>query len=212
MAKKNFYAVAVGRKPGIYTTWNECKEQVDGYSGAKYKGFITEDDALRFLNGETGDVVTADCPIAYVDGSFDAASWRYSCGVVILNGNRETHLSDCGDDPELATMRNVAGEILGATMAMQYAKDNGMKEIMIVHDYEGIAKWCTGEWKCNKDGTKEYRDFFLDMSNSINIGFKKVKGHSGDFYNDLADCLAKKELGIQISKTFEEYIQTKRSE
>ena len=27
--KKKFYAVAVGRKPGIYTTWDECKKQVD---------------------------------------------------------------------------------------------------------------------------------------------------------------------------------------
>jgi hypothetical protein len=28
MAKKKFYAVAVGRKVGIYDTWDECEKQV----------------------------------------------------------------------------------------------------------------------------------------------------------------------------------------
>lgn len=27
MAKKNFYAVTIGRNPGIYPTWKECKEK-----------------------------------------------------------------------------------------------------------------------------------------------------------------------------------------
>ena len=39
MAKKNYYAVKKGKIPGIYRTWNACKEQVNGYPGAIYKGF-----------------------------------------------------------------------------------------------------------------------------------------------------------------------------
>ena len=34
MAKKKFYAVKKGRKPGIYQTWNEAKSQVSGFKGA----------------------------------------------------------------------------------------------------------------------------------------------------------------------------------
>ncbi|WP_286149303.1 RNase H1/viroplasmin domain-containing protein, partial [Thomasclavelia cocleata] len=37
MAK--FYAVKIGRKPGIYLTWDECKQQVDKFKGAVYKSF-----------------------------------------------------------------------------------------------------------------------------------------------------------------------------
>ena len=37
-----FYAVRKGKKTGIYTTWDECKEQVDGYPKAEYKGFKTK--------------------------------------------------------------------------------------------------------------------------------------------------------------------------
>lgn len=43
MAKKlKFYVVWDGVKPGVYNSWNECKKQVDGYEGAKYKSFDSE--------------------------------------------------------------------------------------------------------------------------------------------------------------------------
>ena len=32
-----YYAVAVGKKPGIYTKWDECKARVHGFPGAVYK-------------------------------------------------------------------------------------------------------------------------------------------------------------------------------
>ena len=43
-----FYAVAKGRKPGIYLTWEDCKKQVDGFSGSKYKRFDTKEEAESF--------------------------------------------------------------------------------------------------------------------------------------------------------------------
>jgi ribonuclease HI len=43
MPKSKFYVVWVGKTPGIYTTWDECRKQVDGYDGARYKGFPTEE-------------------------------------------------------------------------------------------------------------------------------------------------------------------------
>lgn len=68
--------------------------------------------------------------------------------------------------------------------------------ITIYHDYEGIAKWCLGDWKTNKEGTKAYKAFYEEASKEVSIRFQKVTGHSGDHYNDLADHLAKKALGI----------------
>ena len=52
MAKKKFYAVKVGKIPGIYSTWNECEAQVKGVSGAKYKSFATLKEAEEFLTKE----------------------------------------------------------------------------------------------------------------------------------------------------------------
>ena len=39
MAKKKYYAVKVGKKPGIYLTWDECKLQIEGYRVKNIKGF-----------------------------------------------------------------------------------------------------------------------------------------------------------------------------
>lgn len=94
-------------------------------------------------------------------------------------------------DGNLIDMRNVAGEIKAAECAMQFCLDHNIKSLDIYHDYEGIAKWCTGEWKASKTGTQLYKQFYNDIKDHICIRFFKVKGHSGDKYNDLADQLAK---------------------
>jgi len=50
MAKKNFYVVWNGITPGIYTNWNEAKVQVEGYDGAIYKSFKSEEEAKKAFN------------------------------------------------------------------------------------------------------------------------------------------------------------------
>lgn len=47
-----FYVVWVGLKPGIYTNWPECKAQVEGQIGARYKSYPTLDEARQaFADG-----------------------------------------------------------------------------------------------------------------------------------------------------------------
>lgn len=47
--KSNFYAVYSGRVPGIYYTWDECKEQVNGFKKPQYKKFTNYNDALQYM-------------------------------------------------------------------------------------------------------------------------------------------------------------------
>ncbi len=49
MSKKKYYAVKVGKTPGIYLTWADCSAQVTGYKGAKYKSFATIEEAVEFI-------------------------------------------------------------------------------------------------------------------------------------------------------------------
>ena len=49
MAKKQYYVVIKGRTPGIYTNWEDCKAQVNGYKGAKYKGFKSIQEAQQYI-------------------------------------------------------------------------------------------------------------------------------------------------------------------
>lgn len=52
MAKNKFYVVWQGRTCGIFVHWNECKAQVDGFEGAKYKSFETKQEADKaFTDG-----------------------------------------------------------------------------------------------------------------------------------------------------------------
>jgi ribonuclease HI len=52
MAKNKFFVVWQGKTPGIYDSWEACKKQVDGFTGAKYKGFPTLDLAKSALNDD----------------------------------------------------------------------------------------------------------------------------------------------------------------
>ena len=53
MTSKKYYAVASGRKPGIYDNWPAAQAQVTGYPGAKFKGFLTREEADAWLKKPT---------------------------------------------------------------------------------------------------------------------------------------------------------------
>lgn len=287
--KKNYYAVKNGRKPGIYTTWEDCQQEIIGFSGAVYKGFETLEEAQEFMknagangkrvipkkvveekststgvfgdaelestadllilnsdqkkgkkkgsgsveekdqggfleanetNGEqkadleasgmavdrmTADRMAADemegvdryCINAYTDGSYDALTKAFSCGVVLLTPNGRFFMNEkySANDNNTET-RNVAGELKGAELAIRYAMLNGYRRIRIYHDYEGVAAWAAGEWQAKSEVAKVYVDFIGKASSKIEIQFQKVAAHTGNKYNEIADKLAKSALII----------------
>ncbi|MBM3404893.1 MAG: ribonuclease H [Bacteroidetes bacterium] len=46
MGKIKYYVVWKGKKPGIYDSWEACREQVEGFQGARYKSFPTRELAV----------------------------------------------------------------------------------------------------------------------------------------------------------------------
>ena len=84
--------------------------------------------------------------------------------------------------------------MLGAMYAAQWALVNGYEIIEIRYDYEGIEKWATNAWKANNTLTKKYAEFMRRKQTQIRISFRKVKSHSGDYYNEKVDKLAKSAL------------------
>jgi len=210
MAKK-YYAIRCGKVTGIYNTWSECKSLVTGVSGAEYKGFETLEEAQIYMSGAVSAVADSEDIendhyvhlsdklgknniIAYVDGSYNAVTKEFSYGMVILHAGKELCFSEKIDMPELGEMRNVAGEIKGAEAAMRYAVEHNCEKVAIYHDYEGVAKWCTGAWQAKKEGTKAYKSYFDSVKDKVSIEFVKVKAHSNIKYNEMADQLAKKAI------------------
>ncbi|MDR1808866.1 MAG: ribonuclease H family protein [Prevotella sp.] len=50
MPKKKYYVVWKGVNPGVYDNWNDAKAQVNGYEGAVYKSFPTQEEANAAYN------------------------------------------------------------------------------------------------------------------------------------------------------------------
>ena len=199
MAKK-FYAVRQGKVTGVFTSWDECKDSVSGYPSAEFKSFPTRIEAECYMRGEevtTTIIPREDAVVAYVDGSYKADTQEFSYGAVLFVNGEEIEMSHAYSEPEYAEMRNVAGEIVGAGQVMKYCVANGIKKLDLYHDYEGIAKWCKGEWKTTKTVTKRYKEFYDKIKTQLDVRFIKVKGHSGDVNNDRADAIAKAALGIK---------------
>lgn len=207
----NFYAVKQGRKPGVYNTWAQCEEQIKGFSGAKYKKFTSLEEAEIFagiIDGKNNvdkdeqlekSKEEQDTLYAYVDGSFNNKEKVAGYGLVLVK-NEHVIFKDLGAfrSMEMNESKNVFGEIRGALKAVELAIANDFKDITIVYDYMGIECWAKGDWKANKVLTRDYKEFMQKYMKKINIKFKKVKAHSGeDKYNDMADLLAKKAVGIR---------------
>lgn len=137
---------------------------------------------------------------AFIDGSYNPATNVYGCGGFLVDQYGLHHvILDSGNDPEKAKMRNVAGEILGAMAAISLASDLNMERLTIFHDYEGIAAWPKGRWKCKKHATREYAMFVWKMMDAgMRIYFQHVRGHSGIDGNEEADKLAKIAVGLEV--------------
>ena len=96
MSKVKYYAVKIGKVPGIYMSWDECRENVSGFSGAEYKSFGTIEEARAYLGMQTDGqnckmilVVNAD------EGDHDWQVVKLPCDIVMdgdFNLNNLMHL------------------------------------------------------------------------------------------------------------------------
>ena len=199
-----YYAIRNNEYEGVYTSWDECK---DYRKGGELKSFKTLEEANKFIAGEinyeTGKYkeekdsfkITEDV-YSFVDGSFNEELGIYGCGgYLYVNG--EKHVIQAAMSDDLVSMRNVAGEILGAKLAVEKALELNLKEITIYYDYLGIEMWAEHKWQAKKEGTKEYVNFMDDSRKKIKINFKKVRGHIGISGNEEADKLAKGAVGVE---------------
>ena len=77
---------------------------------------------------------------AFIDGSFDPKSKIYGYGGFLVDQHGKKHyIQGAGSDPNLAKMRNIAGEVLGARTIIALALELHMHKLTLFHDYEGIA-------------------------------------------------------------------------
>lgn len=233
MAKKKYYAVKCGVKPGIYETWAECEIQIKGFSSAQYKSFGSIAEAEKYMSGEEDISAESvnfenkhmseqmneqveeelrrlgeDEVIAFVDGSYSSTEEKSGFGVIIIdNRGIQTPLYKSFTkklSADFLELRNVAAELEGVKEAIKWAIAYNKTKIKIYYDYEGIGKWADGSWQAKKDITRQYVAFLREKRVLIAIEFCKVPAHSGIEYNEIADKLAKSSLLEKGYRTYDD--------
>lgn len=133
---------------------------------------------------------------AYIDGSYNEEKDIYGSGIFTLyNGNMNKYIRP-GKCVESKKYRNVAGELEASIWAIKQAIKEKAKTVVIYHDYEGVAKYAEGSWKAKKEYTKAYKAKFEQLNKKVAVKFVWIKSHKGHKYNELADMLAKKAVGL----------------
>ena len=133
----------------------------------------------------------------WVDGSFSKVGTHFIYGgaAIAYVGDAEEPIifRTAGEDSNWARMRNVAGELLSVMgiLSQLMAFKDSIERVVIFHDYDGIAKWVTGEWQAKKLCTQAYKEYVETVQKELQVSFIHVKAHTGNINNEKADAVAK---------------------
>lgn len=197
-----FYGVRRGRRTGIFESWEACLAQVHQFPGAEYKAFPTREEAEAFVRLSSAKQSTTKTKSKksspsiieiWVDGSCiprGHGSLRLGWGLLVKKNGVEIHRDKGNDIPhEAVEHRNVAGEILAILKAIKWCQSQGISEMTIYYDYQGLESWATGAWRAKLPFTKAYAHAVNESG--ITIHWVKVRAHSGNPENEIVDKLAK---------------------
>lgn len=218
MPKKKYYAVACGRKVGVFTVWygsTGAEAQVAGYPGARFKGFASRDQAEAWLlqGGKHGTdarrkkkkTPPADTPPEgegeqggiqiYTDGGCIDNPGPGGYGVVIIDGDNQVELSQ---GFKLTTNNRM--ELLACIAALEYIRERSDITLFSDSKYvvDGVRRgWAKG-WRSRgwmkSNGQKALNtdlwSRLLDLLDYHTVSFRWVKGHAGNPGNERCDALA----------------------
>ncbi len=159
----------------------------------------SEENAETAEAEEAGEAQESVCEAlileAYVDGSFNKNTGVYGGAVIMVNNGDVINIRT-NHGTKMNSMRNVAGEISAAALAVKMAEEFLADSLVIKYDYEGIEKWATGAWKTKNEYTAQYAAF-MNKERPFPIAFEHVKAHTGDKYNEMADDMAVRAVGLK---------------
>jgi len=154
MAFRKFYVVWAGYSPGIYDSWEECKAQIDGFPGARYKAFNSQTEATMAFREDADDIGVLraiaghDTPIvnyeAFPEIRRDAIAVDAACagnpgrmeyrGVDVGTGAELFHFGPVDDGT------NNVGEFLALVHALALCKKQGWT-VPIYSDSKTARAW-----------------------------------------------------------------------
>lgn len=156
--KSKFYVVWKGRKTGIFTTWEECAEQVKGFTGAEYKAFESRATAERAFRGDyrqyagkpasSGQWLFAPVPPVAESYCVDAAC-SGSPGRLEYRGIHTSTGKGIFRQGPFENGTNNVGEFLAIVHALAWLQQKGIAA-PVYSDSETAIAWVRAK-KCNSD-------------------------------------------------------------
>lgn len=221
--KKKYYSVARGRKTGIFERWygpDGAEVQIQGFTGARYKGFQTKEEARQWLDSMAVEPRSSTRPqthskrsrdgtsapalvplpkagkvIMYTDGgcSFNPGPGGY--GVVLFKGKERKELSGgfrLTTNNRMELTACIAGlKALKTPASVTICSDS--KYIVEAMSQGWAHKWRTNGWMRTKTDAAENYDLWeqlLQLCDKHRVEFVWVKGHAGNPENECCDRLA----------------------
>lgn len=147
MKKSKYYVVWEGFAPGVYDSWDECQLQVDGYKGAKYKAFDTQEDAVEAFRGKAEDHIDL---LRGISNHYNAARSTSSKSKVTASPTHPAIIRDslavdaaCSGNPGTMEYRGVyvaTGEEIFRLKPMQQGTNNIGEFLALVHGLALLKK------------------------------------------------------------------------
>ncbi|MFW8601273.1 ribonuclease HI [Desulfobacterota bacterium M19] len=220
MAKKKYYAVAVGRQTGIFDNWPLAEAQVKGWPKARFKGFPSRREAEAWLENPQYSTGAAKCgvtrkrpPVAKIKAPDKHEGLViYTDGGSINNpgpGGYGAVIIDYDLDP--AVRREISGgyrlttnnrmELMACIAALR-SLGASERPIALYSDssyvVNGVNKGWARKWRLNgwlKSDKKpalnaDLWEELLDLTAGLAVTFNWVKGHAGNTLNERCDQLA----------------------
>lgn len=218
--KKKYYAVVIGKVPGIYTQWFGAKgaqAQVHGFPGAVYKGFASLADAKAYLSSApTQKRNTPNAPsrarrdsqhqrhfcadetgkiVIYTDGGSLGNPGPGGYGIVIIKG---TQCKELSKGFRLTTNNRM--ELLACIEGLKAVR--APSAIVLYSDSQyvinGMTKGWAKKWRANRwmrTSTEpainpDLWEKLLNLCEKHDVTFCWVKGHAGNAGNERCDTLA----------------------
>lgn len=209
------FAVAKGYETGIYPAYEIALAQTEHYAGASMKKFANLEGAKVWLSSynirkprifsatakpdtkkpkkidEFGDIA-----IAYTDGSHDPKTHKWGYGIVLHDATDSYNIFRySGSGIMFRNQANITGEIMAAYEGVSAAVKMGYKAVIIRYDSTSVVNYLTSQRKAN-NLAEWYEREMSKLMKTITVCFEKVKAHSGNAYNNIADTLARQAIGI----------------
>ncbi|MEO7174548.1 MAG: ribonuclease H family protein [Saprospiraceae bacterium] len=145
------YVVWIGRKPGVYASWEACQAQIFGFQGAAFKSFPSRAEAeVAFRQGPPARNYTPiekSAPKASIGKGYIEDSLAVDAACSGNPGRMEFRGVHVGSGKELFKFgpyeegTNNVGEFLGILTGLKYLKESGLDSMPIYTDSRTAMVW-----------------------------------------------------------------------